>query len=193
MKQSSAVWLSWLLVAGMGVWPIVGVALQQGASKNSQPPASPNPAPTTPIRTTFPLHYVNNRYSFCFLLPEDWKGYSIVPGQWHGYRNVGPNGEADIAQGPIITIRHPNWTSKEPYQDIPIMVFTPAQWYSVTHPDAPGAFLISAAPIGPEELGRNRRYIFALPPRYNYAFPKGWQQVNQIIQSRPLHAPCRSN
>jgi len=31
-------------------------------------------------------------------------------------------------------------------------------------------FHIGAAPINPSELGRNTKYVFALPARYNYAF-----------------------
>jgi hypothetical protein len=68
------------------------------------------------------------------------------------------------------------------------MVFTRAQWRSVQQEK----FLVSAAPFGPEEIGRNSRYVFALPPRYNYAFPPGYEEVEQIIESGPLRAPCGS-
>ena len=29
---------------------------------------------------------------------------------------------------PIITIRHPLWTTSAPREDMPVMIFTPAQW-----------------------------------------------------------------
>ena len=40
-----------------------------------------------------------------------------------------------------------------------------------------GKLTVSAAPIGPEELGRNRKYVFAFPPRYNFAFRTGHEVV----------------
>jgi len=38
----------------------------------------------------------------------------------------------------------------------------------------------------PTKLGENDHYVFALPARYNYAFPKGWEEVDQIMKSNPL-------
>ena len=43
-----------------------------------------------------------------------------------------------------------------------------------------------AAPINPGELGRNVKYVFALPARYNYAFPTGYQEVEKILEGKPL-------
>ncbi|MDP1086626.1 hypothetical protein Q6245_30140, partial [Klebsiella pneumoniae] len=68
---------------------------------------------------------------------------------------------------PMISIRHPDWTSQNPRQDIPIMIFTLAQWNMLQQDE----FHIGAAPINPSELGRNTSYVFARPARYNYAFP----------------------
>jgi hypothetical protein len=67
-------------------------------------------------------------------------------------------------------------------QDIPIMVFTLRQWSALKAQK----FYVSAAPIAPSELGRNSQYLFALPPRYNYAFPTGWQEVEKILEGKPL-------
>jgi hypothetical protein len=187
-----AVGLSGLLVGAVGACPATPPSLQQEViSETSQQLASSKPERTPAPRTALSIKYRNNRYGFCFSLPEDWDGYSIVVGHWRGYRNIEPRGDAIVADGPTIIIRHPEWRNSDPRQDIPIMVFTTAQWFSVNHPEDPGGFLISAAPMGPEELGRNRAYVFALPPRYNYAFPKGYEQVNEIMRSQPLHAPCR--
>jgi len=44
------------------------------------------------------------------------------------------------------------------------MVFTLSQWDSLQK----YKFHIGAAPIGPSELGRNTKYIFELPARYNF-------------------------
>lgn len=62
------------------------------------------------------------------------------------------------------------------------MVFTTTQWEALQQEQ----FHIGAAPIGPRELGRNQRYVFALPARYNFAFPEGYEEVEQIIESNPL-------
>jgi hypothetical protein len=125
--------------------------------------------------------YNNTQYDFSFSLPISWNGYSIVEDKWEG---VAIGGDTVIEQGPIIIIRNPEWTSTNPMQDIPIMVFTIKQWDLLEQEK----FHIGAAPIGPTELGRNSKYVFALPARYNYAFPTGWEEVDQILKSNPLKA-----
>jgi hypothetical protein len=134
------------------------------------------------------IEYKNPQYSFCFTLPKSWKGYSILTDQWKGYDNNGPHGEETVATGPMISIRHPQWTSADPRQDIPIMVFTISQWNALLK----DKFIVSAAPIGPGELGRNRTYVFGLPPRFDYAFPTGYEEVEQIIQNKSLNATCKA-
>jgi hypothetical protein len=64
------------------------------------------------------------------------------------------------------------------------MIFTHAQWRAVDS----GALIVSAAPFGPQEIGRNRRYVFALPPRYLVDENKGYEDVLRIMQGHPLHA-----
>ena len=126
--------------------------------------------------------YTNNQYGFDFALPSDWQGYSIVNSQWQGYAVSGSQGDVTTSAGPQILIRNPHWTQARPYQDIPIMVFTLAQWDEIIR----GIFHIGAAPVNPMMLGYSARYVFALPARYNYAFPLGWQEVEQILQNKPL-------
>jgi hypothetical protein len=132
--------------------------------------SSATTANTPPSKNT--LFYTNKTYGFRFTLPVSWKGYSVVKKKWG-------NG-----QGPLILIRHPLWTAANPRQDIPIMVLTLAQWDLVQQ----GNLSVSAAPIAPDELGRNRKYVFALPPRYNFAFPIGYEEVQDILSHHPLHA-----
>lgn len=134
------------------------------------------------------IEYRNLRYGFCFSLPANWGGYSIVVDRWQGYTN-GPGGDVTVEQGPIILIRDPRWTSAEPRQDIPIMVFAQKQWRSLQRKE----FAVSPAPFGPPELGRNRNYVFGLPPRYNYAFPPGYRGVDQILRSKPFDSECLSH
>ena len=55
-----------------------------------------------------------------------------------------------------------------------------------------GEFNVSAAPIGPSELGRNEKYVFALPPRFaGFDDAVGTDEVVQLIRQNPLQAPCR--
>lgn len=129
------------------------------------------------------ISYKNTQYGFDFSLPKDWKDYKLVTDKWEGLAVSGEQGEKTVATGPIISIRNPQWTAKNPTQDIPIMIFTLAQWNSLQKEE----FHIGAAPIGPSELGRNAEYVFALPARYNYAFPTGYEEVENILKSNPLH------
>lgn len=125
--------------------------------------------------------YKNTQYGFSFALPESWKGYSIINQIWEGNDvKLGKITET----GPLISIRHPQWTSKNPRQDIPIMVFTLAQWNLIQQEK----ISVGAAPIGPSELGRNNIYVFALPARYNFAFLTGYKEVEDILKNHPLKA-----
>ena len=135
---------------------------------------------TAPPQEQQQIIYTNTQYGFSFILPLSWKSYKIIESTWEANPQEGVIAE----QGPLISIRNPKWTSENPYQDIPIMIFTLAQWDSLQQ----GKFLVSAAPINPSELGRNTKYVFALPARYNYVFPTGWQEVEKILESNPLKA-----
>lgn len=126
--------------------------------------------------------YQNTQYNFSFALPASWKGYKIITDKWEGFVLGEPEGEKTAVTGPMISIRHPAWKENSPRQDIPIMIFTLEQWNQLQQ----DKFHIGAAPIGPSELGRNSQYVFALPARYNFAFPEGYEEVEDIIKSKPL-------
>lgn len=159
-----------------------------GVQPATTSPASTQPtdvSPTLPPSATSPaasIEYRNTEFGFTFTLPASWEGYSIVPQTWEGI-NAGLSGDQVVEKGPIVIIRHPAWTSATPRQDIPIMVFTLTQWESLSQ----DKFHIGAAPIGPSELGRNGRFVFALPARYNYSFPPGFEEVESILAGQPLH------
>jgi hypothetical protein len=162
-------------------YAIILLALQMAGSLAAQQ-APPQPQPAS-------IEYKNARYGFCFYLPESWKGYFILTDRWRGYHNSGgPHGDETVAAGPRISIRHPQWTAVDPRQDIPIMVFTIAQWRALQK----DKFFVSAAPIGPGELGRNRNYVFGLPARFDWAFPTGYEEVEQILSGKPLHTECKA-
>ena len=143
------------------------------------------PSVATPLPTTQPtisIEYQNTEYGFSFSLPVSWKGYSIITDIWRGYNNG--NSDITVEQGPIISIRHPLWTSENPYQDIPIMVFTIAQWNSLQQ----GDYSVSAGGIY-TELGRNAKYVLGLYSRYNVAVLPGMEEVKTILEGNPLHTP----
>jgi hypothetical protein len=143
--------------------------------------ASPQNSGPAPIPT--PIVYHNTHYGFCFLLPADWKGYKIVTDKWSG--TVLDTGQKE--SGPQLLIRNPKWTKDDPYQDIPIMIFTPSQWKFV----AADNMAVSAAPIGPAELGQNKSYVFALPPRWiGFADAEGTDEVQTLMIQNPFQAPC---
>jgi beta-lactamase regulating signal transducer with metallopeptidase domain len=126
--------------------------------------------------------YKNTDYGFDFNLPADWKGYSVVTDKWEGYSVSDAN--KILATGPKLSIRSPKWTRENPTQDIPVMVFTLQQWDDLLKEK----FAVSAAPVPPSELGRNSKYVFALPARYNFSFLPGYEEVEKIIAGKPLHA-----
>jgi hypothetical protein len=124
--------------------------------------------------------YTNKDFGFRVDLPASWKGYRIEVKEWQGQCE---GGDCDSKtspppqKGPIISIVHPLSTKENPRQDIPIMVFTLAQWKMVNDE----AISVTAAPIGPGELARNAKYVFALPPRFDYADEEGDEEVQQIV------------
>jgi hypothetical protein len=71
-------------------------------------------------------------------------------------------GSTSLYTGPEIILRHPQWAAAAPWQDIPVMVFTPEEWALVEQQQ----LAVSAAPIGPSKLGENTNFVFALPPRW---------------------------
>ena len=147
-------------------------ALAQGAS----PQSAPAPIPT-------PIVYHNTRYGFCFLLPADWKGYTIVTEKWSGTVLDTEKTES----GPQLLIRNPKWTKDDPWQDIPIMIFTPSQWKLA----AADNLAVSAAPIGPAELGQSKSYVFALPPRWiGFTDAAGTDEVQTLMNQNPFQVPC---
>lgn len=150
------------LLVILAMW---GAISRQGSASQTQSGVQPkSKSPRIPYR--------NTRYGFTLSLPKSWEGFSVVVEAWHA--------NADDPSGPELLIRHPDWDERYPRQDIPIMIFTHQQWKLV----AANKLIVSAAPFGPGELGHNRRYVFAIPPRYNYAFLEGYEEVDQILRRK---------
>lgn len=153
-------------------WPLG--AQGQGRTSTQQPAQHGHPAHT--------IIYRNNRYGFTLTLPASWKGYSVHQETWGGSGEI--DGKDIEITGPQIFIRHPKWTDDDPWQDIPIMIFTHAQWELVDGENVS----VSAAPFGPGELARNGKFVFALPPRYNYGDARGTDEVSKILAHHSFRA-----
>lgn len=124
-----------------------------------------------------PGTYTNMDYGFSLSLPESWYGYSVITQQWQGYMiDSGVNSE----HGPQIIIRNPKWTQNKHWQDIPIMVFSLAQWKLVEEEK----LSVSAAPIPPQKLAQNQKFVFALPPRwYGFTDDLGQDEAVKITKT----------
>lgn len=133
----------------------------------------------TDCTNSFTITYNNTDYGFTFSLPSSWQGYSVVKNTWEGNSLV-TGGKKQT--GPKLLIRNPNWTQALPYEDIPVLVFTQAQWASYIKEE----FAVSAAPIAASELGHNNAYVFALPPRWDFDYSKGYEEAQNILKMKPL-------
>jgi len=162
-------WYNWL---GIGLDKVCQQTLEEMVN---------SPLPVENNISTSIVEYKNNQYGFAFSLPSSWIGYTIIDEVWTGYA-TGNGGDEKFTEGPLLSIRHPLWTAKTPRQDIPVMIFTVSQWQDLQD----DKFHIGAAPIGPSELGHNAKYVFSLPARYNFAFPVGYEEVDEIIRNNPL-------
>ena len=88
-----------------------------------------------------------------------------------------------VERGPTLVLRHPQWTAGEPYQDIPIFVFTRRQWE--THHQEP----VGAGGID-EELAHNSKYVFAISSRYNADDSvKGWKETSDAVERNRCERP----
>lgn len=173
---------SWLIVVVLAIAGSVQCAGQGADSGRDGPQAVRNgSAETAPTNQEWIL-YRNEQYGFCFSIPASWQGYSIVKQDWSG----NPGGSGSDQRGPKLLIRHPKWTAAQPYEDIPILIFSKAQWKLIEREE----LMVSAAPFPPSELARNARYVFALPPRYNYDLARGYEEVEELVRGRHLKAPC---
>ena len=123
------------------------------------------------------------------MLPASWTGYTVVNNKWTGTSstvNTATNTQtgSNAQTGPKLLIRNPKWTVAAHYEDIPVLVFTLAQWNMYTAEK----FNVSAAPMQASELGHNNKYVFALPPRWNFDYSINFKEAEDIIASRPLKA-----
>jgi len=121
--------------------------------------------------------YTNNEYGFKLKLPNPWKGYSVEKSSWQGYLVGDYSKKYD---GVKIILKNPQSTTEQSWQDIPIMIFTPDVWKLVEE----DTIAVSAAPIGPNKIGQNQKFIFANPPRwYGFTDAIGTQEALDIVKT----------
>jgi hypothetical protein len=166
------------ILALMMILAVIPPALA-GAQQGTSSPGAEEGKKAPEESSSDAVEYNNARYSFKFSLPQTWKGYSIVMEQWE----ASDAQKGAVERGPIISIRHPNWNKENPRQDIPILVFTLAQWDSAEK----GDLYVNGSARSFLELGRNRKYAFAVSTRYNEAEVVGREEVDKILQHEPLH------
>ena len=129
------------------------------------------------------IFYRNSGYGFKMIFPETWKGFTVQEKTWQGWKIDGSGtGKIGDYSGTLVVIRNPQTTTSQQYQDIPIMVFTHQVWAMVSG-DNP-IVAISAAPIGPDEVGENSKYVFATPPRwYGFTDAIGFEEAVKIVKT----------
>lgn len=159
------------------VTPVPEVTLTPAVT--AQPTVTSSPVITPVIAVKQGVVYHNTQFGFDFKLKDSWEGYQILSDVWEGTAVEGTHQGEIVETGVKIIIRHPGWSDKKPYQDIPIMVFTYDQWDKVQDEK----ISLGAAPIGPSWLGSNSKYVFALPARYNFGFALGTQQVDKMLNN----------
>jgi hypothetical protein len=157
-------------------WMVLAPASARGQQGSPSSPAQA--AGNVASEPADDIVYKDTKYGFTFSLPKSWTGYAVVVDKWEG-----ENREKGAPEGgPMIRIRHPGWTKENRRQDIALMIFSLAQWEAVEQ----GSFVFGASGVGPSEIGRNRKYVFAILPRFNPEVA-GVREVELILQHGPLH------
>jgi hypothetical protein len=131
------------------------------------------------LQSQLPVEYHDGKYGLTFWLPADWLGFSVLREEWHA--SMSPE------HGPMIVLRHPQWRTNSPYQDIPIMVFTRNQW---TAKNSDYGFYIGAGGIE-YEISHNNDYVFGISSRFNWADTvTGSEEAGDAVQKNSAaHEP----
>lgn len=129
--------------------------------------------------------YINKDYGFSIIFPDSWENYSVKIELWKGLGE----GSANLSdgtfsgmeyEGPLFIFKNPKTTPQQIYQDIPIMVFTYDVWQLVQEEK----ISLGAAPIGPNKIGENAKYVFATPARwYGFTDAIGWEDAIEIVKT----------
>lgn len=124
----------------------------------------------SPAKTAVTV-YKNGQYGFQFDFSSYWKkGYRMLSGSW----------KSDHGQtGPLLTFRNANWTAGSPTTDIPLEIFTVAQWDQMQNLK----FHVGGSQSYPLEVGRNAVYVFALDSRWSMYGKADFSSVRQMLKA----------
>lgn len=186
MKNNKTILIVLTLALAIGLVVVLAVAIYLSYFKSTPTP----PITSSNASSTTQLIYKNTKYGFTFTLPLSWQGYSVITDMWKGnalVQTTDSNSTSTLNEskgGPKLILRNPKWTASAPYEDLPILIFTTAQWNAYTAEQ----FSIGAAPIKATELARNTTYVFALPARWNFDYSLGYEEAQDIMNGSPLRA-----
>jgi hypothetical protein len=128
-----------------------------------------------------PVLYYNSQYNFTFWLPASWHSHSELIQQWEGDTHL----PAEKERGPMIVLRHRHWKADDPYQDIPILVFSRKQWSGMHD----GQFFVGVGGVW-EEIGHNSHYVFGISSRFNANDAvKGWSEATDAVERNRAATP----
>jgi hypothetical protein len=140
---------------------------------------------TVSSSSSFPLQYKNADYGFAISLPTSWQGFAVLQETWQGHHYAGePQGDIVVERGPTLIFRHPQWVANDPYQDIPIYVFTINQWDAMQR----DGFSIHAGGLE-DEIYRNTRFVFVTHNRdfWTDGMPKNKEAMDIIANLMSEH------
>ena len=103
-----------------------------------------------------------------------WADYLVVQSSWDGL----VLDTTKHYKGETLIFKNQKLSDEKQFQGIPIMIITPDVWKLIIEEKV----AVSPAPIGPEKVGENSKYVFATPPRwYGFADSLDQTQINEIL------------
>lgn len=128
-----------------------------------------------------PVRHHLDQYNLTFCLPASWRGYSVSVQQLEDVRySLAEDRQVVVGQTPMITLRHPQWRAHAPYQDIPIVVFTRAQWDALHQGELWPSLFAGGVMM---ELWHSQGFVFAISSRFNANDEvRGWKEVTEIVE-----------
>ena len=126
-----------------------------------------------------PLRYHDTKTGFTFYLPDSWRGYSVLHKQWQGKTYLAANDTTvTVTHGPVIVLRHPQWTASEPHQDITFLIYTRSQWDEEHQGKFSCTYYAGGTMV---EIWHNRKYVFTMSTHDSKAELIGWREVSEIV------------
>lgn len=128
--------------------------------------------------------YTNNDYGFLMQFPNLWNGYTVIKNEWNG-QAIDNLKNPQKYTGPLFVFKNQDLAKNYSFLGIGIMIFTKDVWKLVEGQK----IAVSAAPVGPEKIGENSKYVFALPPRWIgfadnlYENKARYNEVQQILKT----------